>query len=111
MLAAAYVGSVLLLSSLLAPLTSENSLAVAGSTLLVAALFAPVRRRIQSVVDRRFDRARYDGARELADLSQRLRSEVDLEGVKAEVVATIGRTLAPTSASIWLRTRTGPETR
>ena len=103
-LSAAYVGSVLLLSAVLAPLTSENSLAVAGSTLLVAALFAPVRRRIQSVVDRRFDRARYDGARELADLSQRLRSEVDLDGVKAEVVATIGRTLAPASASIWLRT-------
>jgi len=97
-----YGGTVLLLSALLAPLTSENSLAVAGSTLLVAALFAPVRRRIQSLVDRRFDRARYDATRELADLSQRLRGEVDLEGVTAEVVTTIRRTLAPASASIWL---------
>ena len=102
-LAVAYVGSVLLLSALLAPLASENSLAVAGSTLLVAALFSPVRRRFQSVVDRRFNRAKYDAAGELASLSQRLRSEVDLDGVKAEVVATVGRTLAPASASIWLR--------
>ena len=97
-----YGGTVLLLTALLAPLTSENSLAVAGSTLLVAALFAPVRRRVQSLVDRRFDRARYDATRELADLSQRLRNEVDLEGVTAEVVMTIRRTLAPASASIWL---------
>jgi hypothetical protein len=108
MLAAAYVGSVLLLSALLAPFTSANSLVVAGSTLLVAALFAPVRRRVQSIVDRRFDRTRYDGARELADLSQRLRSEVDLDGVKAEVVATIGRTLQPVSVSVWLIGRSDP---
>ena len=103
LLAVAYAGSVLLLSALLAPLTAENSLAVAGSTLLVAALFSPVRRRVQSTVDRHFYRSRYDATRELADLSQRLRGEVDLEGVKAEVVSTIGRTLQPTSATIWLR--------
>jgi len=103
LLAVAYGGSVLLLSALLAPLTAENSLAVAGSTLVVAALFSPVRNRVRSIVDRRFYRSRYDATRELADLSQRLRGEVDLDGVKAEVVATIGRTLQPTSASIWLR--------
>ena len=78
--------------------------AYVGSVLLLSAVFAPVRRRIQSVVDRRFDRNRYDGARELADLSQRLRGEVDLDGVRAEVLGTVGRTLQPTSASIWLRT-------
>jgi hypothetical protein len=107
LLAVAYGGSVLLLSAVLAPLTAENSLAVAGSTLLVAALFSPVRNRVRSIVDRRFYRSRYDATRELADLSQRLRGEVDLDGVKAEVVATIGRTLQPTSASIWLRPAVG----
>ena len=111
LLAGAYVGSVLALSALLAPLTSENSLAVAGSTLLVAALFQPVRRRVQSVVDRRFYRSRYDASQELADLSQRLRGEVDLDGVKAEVITTIGRTLQPASASIWLRSEKGPASR
>ena len=108
LLAVAYGGSVLLLSTILAPLTAQNSLAVAGSTLLVAALFSPVRRRVRSIVDRRFYRSRYDAGRELADLSQRLRGEVDLEGVKAEVVATVSRTLAPTSASIWLRAEQKP---
>ena len=98
----AYGGSILLLSAVLAPLTSENSLAVAASTLLVAALFSPVRRRVQAIVDRRFNRARYDAGHELAGLSERLRGEVDLDGVKAEVVATIGRTLQPASVSVWL---------
>jgi hypothetical protein len=111
LLAVAYGGSVLLLSAVLAPLTSENSLAVAGSTLAVAALFSPVRNRVRSVVDRRFYRSRYDATRELAELSQRPRGEVDLERVKAEVMATIGRTLAPASASIWLRAEKGPEPR
>jgi len=102
LLAAAYGGSVLLLSAVLAPLTAENSLAVAGSTLVVAALFSPVRTRVKSVVDRRFYRSRYDARHELAELSQRLLGEVDLEGVRSEVVATIERTLQPASVSVWL---------
>ena len=105
LLAIAYGGSVLLLSAVLAPLASENSLAVAGSTLLVAALFSPVRNGVRSVVDRRFYRSRYDASRELADLSQRLRGEVDLDGVQAEVLGTVARTLQPVSASMWLRDR------
>jgi len=105
LLAAAYGGSILLLSAVLAPVTGENTLAVAGSTLLVAALFSPVRRGVQSVVDRRFNRARYDAGRELADLSQRLRGQVDLNGVQSEVLGTVSRTLAPSTASIWLRDR------
>jgi hypothetical protein len=111
LLAVAYGGSVLLLSALLAPLTSQNSLAVAGSTLLVAALFQPVRGRVKSIVDRRFYRSRYDAKQELAELGQRLLGEVDLEGVRSDVVATIGRTLQPASVSVWLRTETGPEPR
>jgi len=103
LLAATYGGSVLLLSALLAPITSGNSLAVAGSTLVVAALFSPVRSRIQSLVERRFYRSRYDAEREVNDLSLRLRNEVELDGVTSAVIGTIGRTLAPTSASIWLR--------
>ena len=102
LLAAAYVGSVLALSAVLAPLTSENSLAVAGSTLVVAALFSPVRSRVKAVVDRRFYRSRYDAKQELADLSQRLLAEVDLDGVCVDVAATIARTLQPASVSVWL---------
>jgi len=105
LLAAAYGGSVLLLSALLAPLTAQNSLAVAGSTLLVAALFSPVRGRVRSIVDRRFYRSRYDAGRELANLSARLGGEVDLDGVQTEVLGLVTRTLQPVSASIWLRDR------
>ena len=106
LLAIVYAGSVLLISAVLAPLTSGNSLAVAGSTLVVAALFSPVRSRVQSAVDRRYYRSRYDAARELAELSQRLQGVVDLDGVRSEVVATIDRTLLPASVSVWLIRKT-----
>ena len=85
LLAAILVAGVVILETILAPVTTENTLAVAGSTLIAAALFQPVRRRVQRAVDHRFDRARYDG-QGLADaLAERLRSEVDLATIRASL--------------------------
>ncbi|MGH2465346.1 MAG: hypothetical protein ACRDGI_07790 [Candidatus Limnocylindrales bacterium] len=105
-LALVYLGSILLIQTLLASFTRSNELAVAASTLLVAALFQPIRGRLKRAADRRFNRARYDGDRELAAFAGRLRDEVDLTQVSTEIAATVQRILQPVSASIWLR---GPE--
>jgi hypothetical protein len=103
LLGGAFAGLVLALQALLAPLTGSNEVAVAGSTLLVAALFGPLRRRVQRVVDRRFNRSRYDTERMLAAFAGRLRDKVDLEAVRAEVLATVDTTLEPSASSLWLR--------
>jgi hypothetical protein len=99
-LAGAYLASVLLLQVALSPLTADSNLAVAGSTLTVAALFGPARARIQVAVDRRFYRSRYDAARTLARLAARLRDEVDLATLQAEVCAAVADTLQPTRVSL-----------
>jgi hypothetical protein len=69
----------------------------------VAALFAPLRRRVQHVVDRRFDRARYDADRIVAVFADRLRDRVDLATVRADVDAVVRETVAPTTLGLWLR--------
>ncbi len=98
-----FVALILALQALLAPVTQSNELAVAGSTLLVFALFQPLRRRVQRIVDRRFNRSRYDAERTVAAFANRLRDEVDLEALRAEILATVTQVVEPTSVSLWLR--------
>jgi hypothetical protein len=99
-----YVGAVLVLGQLFGGVTKDPpTWAVAGATLAVAALFQPVRRRIQAVVDRRFNRRRHDAARTIEAFSARLREHVDLDTLSAELLTVVDQTMQPTRASLWLR--------
>ena len=103
LLVAIYAGAVILLQGALGGVTQSETLAVAGSTLLAAALFQPLRRRVQSAVDRRFDRARYDGERTALDFTRRLRNEVDVDHLKTALVTTAAGVVHPAGAAVWLR--------
>jgi hypothetical protein len=102
-LAVVFVGAVLGLQAILAPITGGNTVAVAASTLIVAALFQPLRGRIQRIVDRRFDRARYDAERVVDAFAGQLRDEVDLDRLRIVLVATAEHAVRPNGASVWLR--------
>jgi hypothetical protein len=100
LLGGGYAGVVLGLGQLLG---RDSSLVVAGATLAVAAVFQPARCRLQRAVDRRFDRRRYDAAQTIQGFSARLRQQVDLEALTAELLAVVEQTMQPTSVSLWLR--------
>jgi len=102
-LAIVFAAAILLLQGLLSTFTQGQTVAVAASTLAVFALFQPVRRRVQRLVDRRFDRGRYDSERTALAFSERLRHEVDMEAVTLDLAQTTRKTVAPTSLAIWLR--------
>jgi hypothetical protein len=103
LLAAAYIGGVALFQTILAPFTAGSGVAVAISTLAVVALFQPVRRRIQSAVDHRFYRAKYDAERTLDAFAARLREQIDLASLERELVGVVNDTMQPVHASLWLR--------
>ena len=103
LLAAVFAVTAIGLSALLGSLAQGESLAVAAATLLVVALFGPLRRRAQSVIDRRFDRARYDASLTVQSLTTRLRDDVDIDRVQTHVLGVLDGTFHPSSVGMWLR--------
>jgi hypothetical protein len=102
-LAGVFAAAAVSLGTLLGSQGERETFQIAGATLLVAALFGPVRRRAQGAVDRRFDRARYDGERTAIAFSARLRDETDMATVTSDLTQTAASSVAPSTLSIWLR--------
>jgi hypothetical protein len=109
LLAGVYAGAVLVLGQVFGGVAGDPpSWAVAGATLAVAALFQPARRRIQALVDRRFNRRKYDAVTTVEAFSTRLHQQIDLDTLSAELLATVDQTMQPTTASLWLRQAAKP---
>ncbi len=102
-LAVVFAGSILVLETALTAVAQVQTIAVAASTLAVFALFQPLRRRVQRAVDQRFDRAGYDAERTSVAFAERLRNEVDMATVTADLRTTVSRTMAPTRLGVWVR--------
>jgi hypothetical protein len=110
MLVALYFVGIVVLQRIFVTLTGQQStLAVVASTLLIAALFNPLRRRIQSFVDRRFYRSKYDARKTLEAFSTRLREETDLDSLNKELVGVVRETMQPAHVSLWLSPETAPK--
>ncbi len=101
-LAAFYFGTVTIIRALAAGVVGEGALPVAVSTLGVAAMFQPVRRRIQGSVDRHFNRGRYDATLTVGRFSTRLRDEIELNVLEAELLHAVRATMQPRGSSLWL---------
>ena len=103
-----FAAFIVALQAVLAPVTDENSLAVAGSTLAAAALFQPIRRRVQSAVDRRFNRSSYDAEHIVGGFTSSLRGQTDLDHISGGVTDAVMRSLRPASVGVWMRARFEP---
>jgi hypothetical protein len=109
-LVALYFGVIVVLQRMFVLLTGQQStLAVVASTLLIAALFTPLRRRIQSLIDRRFYRSKYDARKTLEAFSASLRHETDLGTLNAHLVGVVRETMQPEHITLWLRPDKAPE--
>jgi len=109
-LVALYFGGILLLQRVFVLLTGEKStLAVVASTLVIAALFTPLRRRIQSFIDRSFYRRKYDATKTLEGFSMKLRNETNLDALSDDLVGVVWETIQPAHVSLWLRPQDGSE--